>query len=136
MWEQMAHVPAAGESQSTIQYGALDADPLPGLAFYRLEQYDLDGAAEIFPMIAVEWNGPAIISVFPNPANELLTVSGIAEGPLSVTLTDALGRRALQRSVTSQDRTIALGDVVNGVYLVTVSSTTGDVLRTTVIVRH
>jgi hypothetical protein len=135
VWEHVAHVPAVGESQSTIHYDALDADPLDGLAFYRLEQYDLDGAAEVFPMIAVEWNGPAIISVHPNPANDLLTFTGAA-GPLTVTLTDPLGRRALQVSLTSEDRTIALDGVVNGAYLVTVSGAAGELLRTTVIVHR
>lgn len=135
-WEHVAHVPAAGESQSTIHYDALDADPIPGLAFYRLEQYDLDGASEIFPMIAVEWNGPVDITIYPNPASDLLTVSGISDGPLMVILTDALGRRTLQHSLTSQARTIDLGDVANGAYQVTVSSTGGEVLKTTVIVQH
>lgn len=135
-WEQVAHLPAAGESQSTIHYDALDTDPLPGLGFYRLEQYDLDGAAEIFPMIAVEWAGPAIISVHPNPANDLLTIAGIVDGQLTVTLADAIGRRALVRSLSSGDRTIALDGLVNGAYMLTVSSTAGDLLRMTVIVRH
>ena len=93
-------------------------------------------ASEIFPMIAVEWNGPVDITIYPNPASGLLTVSGISDGPLTVILTDALGRRTLQHSLTSQARTIDLGDVANGAYQVTVSSTGGEVLKTTVIVQH
>lgn len=136
VWEPVAHLPAAGESQSTINYHSLDADPMPGLTFYRLEQYDLDGASEVFPMIAVEWQGPVAVSVFPNPADESLTISGTVDTPLTVTLTDAVGRRALVISLTAERRTIPLGDVANGAYVMTVSGTVGDLLKTTVVVRH
>ena len=46
-------VQAAGSSQSTLNYSLLDTEPLEGLAYYRLDQVDLNGVVKHFGPIAI-----------------------------------------------------------------------------------
>jgi hypothetical protein len=45
---------AKGNSSSPVQYGAIDASPLIGKAYYRLEMVDKDGSSKYSPVITVE----------------------------------------------------------------------------------
>ncbi len=135
-WDQVAQTPAAGESQSSIQYTELDRSPLPGLAYYLLEQIDLDGTATTYPMIAVDRGKQQAIGAAPNPADDHLTLTSGEDGPLHVTLTDPMGRVVLKLLLNAGERTVPLATLVNGSYRMTVTGASGELLRTTMIVQH
>lgn len=70
--------------------------------------------------------------VFPNPANEHVTIDGLAEGS-TVQLYDLMGRLIL----SSQENTLAVGSIPNGVYLMRVLPTNGQrVISTKLVIKH
>ena len=46
-WDQIMYVDGAGNSSETLQYTAIDKQPLAGTSYYRLRQTDHDGSSEI-----------------------------------------------------------------------------------------
>ncbi len=135
-WDQVVQAPAAGESQSSIYYTELDRSPLPGLAYYLLEQIDLDGSSTTYPMIAVDRGNHQAIGAAPNPADAHVILSAGEDGPLQVILIDAMGRVVLKVPLNAGERTVPLATVANGSYRMTVTGASGELLRTTVIVQH
>ena len=53
IWREMAIISAAGNSTHELYYETIDYDIKPIYNYYRLSQYDIDGAFEIFDPIAI-----------------------------------------------------------------------------------
>lgn len=78
-WNRLLTTKAAGESTAPIEYQEADTEPLEGISYYRLNQYDFDGKRTILK--AVSFNnelkiGANEIRVFPNPSTEKVRVFG------------------------------------------------------------
>ncbi|QQR86253.1 MAG: hypothetical protein IPJ76_16930 [Flavobacteriales bacterium] len=52
-FNDLLHLPGAGDSQTTLHYRAHDVDPVAGTTFYRLRQTDHDGATSHSNIVAV-----------------------------------------------------------------------------------
>jgi hypothetical protein len=89
-WTMIGAQPAAGNSFGETNYHFLDAHPLPGLNYYRLNMVDLDGSMAYSAIASAEWTsaGPAL---FPNPSNGSFQVA--APAGTTIEVLDALGRR-------------------------------------------
>lgn len=78
-WNRLLTTKAAGESTTLKEYQEIDTQPLDGISYYRLNQYDLDGARVILKTVSfnneIENNGSQI-RVFPNPVTERVRVFG------------------------------------------------------------
>jgi hypothetical protein len=87
----IGEVKSAGTSAQARQYQLLDS--APGLRnYYRLRQVDLDGTETFSPVVTVQADPEkAVLTVYPNPATDLLTV----RGPVGTAFTvlDQTGRR-------------------------------------------
>ncbi len=70
-FEPLLRVPGAGTTTEPKTYAAVDAQPLPGLAYYRLRQTDYDGTFSFSPAVALQMplNDKTFV-VYPNPASE------------------------------------------------------------------
>ena len=82
-FETIATVAGRGNSAGPQHYSALDTKPLPGLAYYRLRQVDLDGATSFSPIAAVRGQGSSAglsqePSLYPNPSDGTLRLDGEA----------------------------------------------------------
>ena len=74
------------------------------------------------------WNTPsgvsetvfASLNVYPNPANEVVTVSGLEGGEI-ISIFDASGRLVLQTNATGEKEDISLGSLTKGTYLVKIA---------------
>lgn len=121
-WERLGTVEAAGNSQNILNYSVLDKQPLGGLAYYRLTQYDLDGAHEHF--------GPKTLSrelndwiVFPNPAQEELTVvpNEVWASGYRISIYDLTGRE-IWSMLADASETISIDtrQFTSGLYTITV----------------
>ena len=92
-------VAGQGSTSSTTNYAAVDAQPLGGTSYYRLKQVDHDGTFAYSP-VAVITNGAAPaseVSLYPNPAQDVVTVS-LGQLPAAgarVTVADMMGRVVL-----------------------------------------
>jgi hypothetical protein len=93
-WQMVAIVPGAGNSQTVRSYVISDEHPLPNTSYYRLRQTDIDGTTVAFDAVSVTFDDHgAVMGLFPNPANDHLTVlfNGM-DGATAVRIIDALGR--------------------------------------------
>lgn len=78
-WNRLFKTQAAGESTEPKEYSEIDLEPLQGISYYRLSQFDLDGTRTILKLISFnnEFNlGANEIRVFPNPIMEKVKVFG------------------------------------------------------------
>lgn len=88
---------AAGNSQQEIHYYATDENPYYPVTYYRVKQVDQDGAYTHTPIIAIESEQEAPLSVhqvYPNPTSSTLFVEFSLEkaAGTTITITDLSGK--------------------------------------------
>ncbi|MBK6621239.1 MAG: T9SS type A sorting domain-containing protein [Saprospirales bacterium] len=79
-WETIAFVPGAGTTSEKQEYQFTDpayamASAGAALIYYRLKQRDYDGSFEYSPVRTIELGNQNGIRVYPNPADEEVTIS-------------------------------------------------------------
>ncbi|TGD79721.1 T9SS type A sorting domain-containing protein [Hymenobacter wooponensis] len=109
-----------GSTEKATSYSAIDAAPLAGTSYYRLKQVDFDGTTSYSSPVAVTNAGSAEVSMYPNPAEDILNIqlAGSTEG-VRATITDLSGR-VIRTEVLRADGQLNVRDLRNGTYLVTV----------------
>ena len=119
-WEEVGIVPGAGNSLSLLHYSLVDEAPLPGIAYYRLKQTDLDGTFEHSDMVAAQCaNGNTLNALlYPNPTLEDITLE-IPGGkdPLSYTVYNAMGAQVGSGSVTGR-AVLHAAELADGIYVI------------------
>ncbi|MBK6950727.1 MAG: choice-of-anchor B family protein [Crocinitomicaceae bacterium] len=78
-----------------------------------------------FSLAAVQEESGSPISVYPNPANDLLYLKGISEG--FIMITDLSGRLVLESTVQN-DTDISI--LASGIYVIQISDQTGQIIHT------
>ncbi len=86
------------------------------VAFYRLKSIDADGRFTYSNIIKLSKQASGLITVFPNPVNDVLTIGGIKQGGF-IRLFDANGKLFQQQAVIAQTMTIDISKLAKGIYL-------------------
>ena len=125
---------AKGNGTSTIQqqYNFVDKNPLGRNNYYRLKQVDFDGKFSYTKIISVNQNSNldnAVFSVFPNPANDFITiqVKDLVTENHDVLLYDTKGR-LIAKTILYQGSTIVFFDtrqLYSGEYLIKIVDKNG-----------
>lgn len=122
-------VKAAGNTAITTRYAFTDVQPLQGNNFYRLNQVDLDGRAELSAIVKVVMGKSFTFSIGPNPVTSTLTINIQNNNqPLTIQLTDLNGRLLKQRNLpaaVSQTVDFKVNNLPQGIYLLKISGTDG-----------
>lgn len=127
--------------------GAIPAHPAGSEIFYYIEGTANSGKVQVRPLVAPEgwWRfrvldissglpdreGPSIADLYPNPTSSLLVIEvhGAGNEPVSITMTDAMGRQVMniqQGRMHRDGRIFAdLSGLSDGTYLVIVSNEHG-----------
>lgn len=131
-WKTVGEMPGAGNSNQPRSYQFADERPLNGLSYYRLTQYDYDGASETFSPASVlcqSNNAVNSLSVHPNPADDRFTVSlqlASACPDCVLEITDLSGKRILSRKIAlaegKQEFTFDRSLMASGQYLIRVTA--------------
>lgn len=123
-YRTVGQVAGAGNTSSPRSYRYLDAQPLPGLSYYRLRQVDFDGATTVSGAVAVArpaGNPGALPTVYPNPNDGRFAVQlpqpAPAEGWLE--LLDLRGRVVHREALVPgvQLQQVGASGLSRGVYL-------------------
>ncbi len=129
VWEMAGEVPAAGNSNFSINYTSTDANPFSGVSYYRLIQVDNNGAQNVFGPISVPCSGENEMTVFPNPSNGSFTVEIISPETLAdakLNLTDVTGKVVVSKTVSLTEGKTQITfdgmDLQAGTYLVQLAS--------------
>lgn len=140
---EVARAAAAGSTTAPQAYSVLDRAPLPGLAYYRLRQVDIDGTTTYSPVVAFTVIGAAAnrlaAQVLPNPAasgsTPSLRVQQAAALPLELTIADLQGRLLHRQALpAAQAFDLPLPALrAPGVYLLRVASASGSAVQKLVV---
>jgi len=88
-------LPAAGNSNTLLHYSFVDLNPLIGINYYQLTEYDFDGQLQNSKIETVSFleEQSIITQVYPNPTigDVSLHFNSLNAGTYYLTLTDALG---------------------------------------------
>jgi hypothetical protein len=105
LWEVVATVEAAGNSNTLIEYSYQDHNPNVGNTYYRIAQVDLDGTKETFDPVSVacdEEINVTFMSTYPNPGSGDFIVELInskLEGDGILQISDAKGSIILENII-------------------------------------
>lgn len=89
-WIEVAKTEGAGMSSQQLNYAVTDPQPFSGLSYYRVKQTDRDGNFSYSGIVSVvNEASEEKISVFPNPSDAEITITGIGEAFYFV---DAFGK--------------------------------------------
>ncbi|AII53312.1 T9SS type A sorting domain-containing protein [Hymenobacter sp. APR13] len=118
----------AGQGTTTQRhtYSALDRQPLPATAYYRLRQVDTNGQASFSPVVAVAAGKE--LALYPNPAHtELQVVAPAPEATYRVLST--IGAVLLEGRTSTGSATLNVASLPAGLYHLEVTTATGRVVR-------
>lgn len=130
-WESIAWVEskaAGGTAETRLEYRYTDNIPSKPVSYYRLRMLDLDGTYTYSSVASVRTGGAEHIIVSPNPVVNTLTISGVEPASISeVSVTDLSGRELLKGHYPGNG--LDLRGVTNGLYVLSVSTISGEVHR-------
>ena len=116
-WDVLGNVTAKnGNLQS---YSFVDAEPGAGMNYYRLQVVNEDGSTSFTPVVSVFVGEQSSITLAPNPAREMVSIAGVAEGT-ELKLFDATGRIVWQQTATQSLIQVNVSDFAAGNYMLSV----------------
>jgi hypothetical protein len=125
-FEALEKVKGAGNRDLVRTYAANDRNPLPGIAYYRLKQIDLDGKFSYSKVISIEMEVTGF-TISPNPADgKKFSVSWSSPaGKAEIYIYDQAGRELYMAEIDNNlyytEKTIYLKETLKkGIYLVKV----------------
>ncbi|QES90334.1 T9SS type A sorting domain-containing protein [Rhizosphaericola mali] len=102
-------------------YSYLDESPFSGSNYYRLIQYDLDGNSHISNVIQINNNGISSFKLYPNPATNQITISGININD-KLRILDLNGRVVNSIIVSSIPQNINISNLPSGIYILNIEN--------------
>ena len=88
--------------------------------FYRLKMVDIDGRSKFSNIIKLSNKAGALLSIFPNPATDAITISGLT-GKGEMRLYNIEGKELIKRIVTAHSELVNIGLLAKGIYLLKVT---------------
>jgi hypothetical protein len=116
---QLGKVQAAGSSNGERNYSFVDASPLKGWNYYRLQEFDLDGKFMYSNIATVNFDKDgSLIAIYPNPARDVLNIEYTSQrsGKIGLQVMDSKGSVLLKR-----DMIIAQGINLNAINIASLS---------------
>jgi hypothetical protein len=134
-WTDIGEVDGHGNSHKAWSYSFLHKHPEPGLHYYRVVQFDYNGMSKASPMVDISVS-PIHFRVYPNPANDLLTLSGFTGLDITIDIYDPSGRLVRHEYSSAENaHQLKTSDLMNGLYTLIISSGETQV-NTRVVIDH
>lgn len=111
-WEYLDFIAGQGTTSTINNYDFLDEKIKSGVSYYRLKQVDWDGEIEYSEVVAITRRKVVDdLSVYPNPASNVLNLEGISQGQYSIvnTLGQVLKEGELQNEQQIDISALKLG---------------------------
>jgi hypothetical protein len=87
--------------------------------FFRLQMVDIDGSSKFSPTLRVTTNCSSnIITLFPNPTRNSVTITGLSSGDNQLRLLDNLGQVLKVIKTTNHTETINVSTLPSGTYVI------------------
>ena len=124
-FETIKTVPAAGESETTTYYSAMDDQPWNGMNYYRLKEIDKDNKFYYSPVVSVKFDQPADIEIYPNPAEDFTNIRSGKEPIVEVNVYDAAGKLLQSLGSPEGQNSLHLNteSMARGMYIIRIKTT-------------
>lgn len=141
----IGNVPAAGYSNTVLNYSLTDEHPINGINYYRLKQVDNDGTYEYSSIVQVNFEHLTksyLDNIHPNPVNTDLYFDYYAseEDKLQIRLYDYTGRLMIeqQKSVVLGKSTVKtdMSNLAKGVYVLKIYNASGENIVTQKVIKE
>ena len=136
-YSTVGSLPALYNNTSDGDYGFFDANPLPGISYYRIRNMDLDGKSAYSIVVRVNRN-KAIkgLSLYPNPVlNRIVSLQGsdLGRGNYKISIFAANGQEVYKQQIKHNGGTISQtlelpSTISKGVYMFSVRDENGDII--------
>ena len=107
----------ARNTSGNYDYGFTDANPVDVANFYRLQMVDKDGKITYSSIIKIVFTGKNELQVFPNPAKDLITLSGLQSKGI-IKIISPEGKLVKQLNATANSMMIDISTLAKGMYIV------------------
>ena len=130
-------LPALYNNTSDGDYGFFDANPLPGISYYRIKNNDLDGKSAYSIVVRVNRNKSIKgLSLYPNPVlNRIVSLQGsdLDRGNYKISIFAANGQEIYKQQIKHNGGTISQtielpSTISKGVYVFSVRDENGDII--------
>ncbi len=123
-WKLITSVTAAGNSNTTLNYAAMDNAPLSGKNLYRLRSIDNDGKATLSDIRTVIFSDRFEILVSPNPVKDVININISKQGnaPVQIALISSTGAVVRRYTTNSTFYSISAAGLNKGLYIVKIVS--------------
>lgn len=118
-FEYVGKVPAAGFSNSMIEYSTIDTKPYMGVSYYRLMQVDRDGTFEYSKTVAVNLRKNLDWQIYPTLTEDLINIKFQDEIPAEIFVYSATGQLIFGKDIISNDITLSCSSFEPGIYFIT-----------------
>jgi hypothetical protein len=102
-WNELKKIAAGGNSTQLINYSVTDASDINGTVYYRLSQYDIDGASKVYDIVSTNCSAENELAMvaYPNPSNGQFTVKieNAIGGNYTLGITDVQGKPIEQQII-------------------------------------
>ena len=140
-WHQILMVPGLGDISSTRNYDATDDNPLHGLNFYRIKQFDKDGRESVSMVRSIVFgkNMPGFV-VYPNPVNSgILNYTLLNAGnnsKLHLQLFDADGRLVKTIFTITGSGYFSVTELSSGIYILRMTDSNDNVVNKKLLIQQ
>jgi hypothetical protein len=142
-WQQIVWVAATGTSTQLNSYEALAAS-VSGVQYFRLNQFDLNGASTTYGPISVNCqNTNSHWSVFPNPSSSELQLQITCDKPIgasTIQVVDLGGKIVFQTGIDlvqgQNHKMVQVADLAQGVYTLRISNAALELLPLKIVVQR
>ncbi len=135
IWSAIAVENGAGTTTSSQYYSTVDRNPSNGDNYYRLKQFDFDGKMTISDIISVSSSLINKVIVYPNPANDRVSVISNHE-IIAISVVDIRGTVVYSENFNKVNSTsIELSDLNGGLYYLQTETTSGKTTER-IVVQH
>jgi len=115
-FQMVGFVDGNADSREAKVYHFTDSDA-PATSYYRLKQLDNDGKFEYSRVIVIKADS-AELSIYPNPAQDYLTVCGVGQKQ-QLLIIDKNGRIILKREIVEKEQ-IGISKLTCGIYTIVI----------------
>ena len=124
-WSTVGEVKAAGNSTTPENYSFADNAVASGNNYYRVVEVSMDNS-EIYSVVRqLTFGSSTVLSYYPNPVKNSVTITTSATSPQSVTVISVDGRLLQQNNQFVSGGSIDLSSYTAGIYFLAIRNTTG-----------
>ena len=116
-FESLGRIKGTGTSELRNDYSFTDETPLKGINYYRLKQIDFDGTFTYTRPVSVIKEGDGTISLYPNPASNLLKINFEDTDQIENTMIYDLMGKIVKSIMGDKDR-FEVSDLPQGKYII------------------